>query len=49
MLTLRQEPSVLTSKHSNQMSHTILEITKAKQEQVWNGLEMHLMMTSRSL
>ena len=33
-----------------QMSHTKLEITKTKhQEQAWNVLEMHLMMTSRSL
>ena len=33
-----------------QMSHTKLEITKAEhQEQVWDVLEMHLMMTSRSL
>ena len=32
------------------MSHSKLEITKRKhQEQVWNVLEMHLMMTSRSL
>ena len=32
-----------------QMSHAKLEITKTKQEQVWNVLEMHLTMTSRSL
>ena len=33
-----------------QVSHAKLEIAKTKhQEQVWNGLEMHLMMTYTSL
>ena len=32
-----------------QMSYAKLEITKTKQGQIWNILEMHLMMTSRSL
>ena len=32
-----------------QMSHAKLEITKTKEEQVWNDLEMHLTMISSSL
>ena len=32
-----------------QMSHAKLEITKTKEEQVWNVLEMHLTMISSSL